>query len=99
MLMVLPGIDAGPSLFTWLTVEVDARRIVGEHAFGSGNHVDAVVGMRIRCVVLERDGETVGGLDDRRIHVAVDVFLSPPRVGCRQLRLAVLFESALRRTD
>src|ERR1700722_4359675 len=59
MRILLPCINRDIRLIFILPIKVDARRVVLENSFRSGNKVNAIVGVRCRDSVLDRDGESL----------------------------------------
>ena len=95
--LLLPLLEARPLVFARVAVEEDARRVTAEDALGARHEVDAVVGPRVRDVVLEQDGAALGGLEQARVHVAAVVLLLPLRVSGGNRGLAVRGEPGLGR--
>jgi hypothetical protein len=59
MFILLVSIQIRPCLLTFLAIQIDARRIVGENAFRSGDGVDAVVRPRVGYIMLQRERQSV----------------------------------------
>jgi hypothetical protein len=95
MLIFLPLINRTPLLLAALAVKVDARRIVGKNSLGACNFVDAAVGLRIGNIMLERDGQAVRGLDQRRVQVSGEVAVCPVRVRFVDMILPIELQTSL----
>ena len=59
----------------WL-VDGQPRRIIKENRAGAVEGVDAAVRARADDVVLEQDGAAQFGLEERRVHVAANIFFT-----------------------
>ena len=84
----LVGVD-GAEFFLGGTVQENARRIVAEDPLGSGDQVDAVVGLRSCDVVLERDHPAPGRLNQARVEIAAAIHLFLARIVRPKLLLPV----------
>src|SRR5690349_3233645 len=96
---LLPFVDSGPPFAAGLPFYIYARRIVLERALGALYAIVPGVRPRIGYVVLEHDGLALRRLEDRRVVIARDVLLGPPRIGFIELRFAPELETAVRSAD